>query len=574
MKKNQVFLYCFCLGVFLATNGCTSKKTAAQDKMDAAELTGGSDDSALADNGADATADNSADAQTSSDGSKAAAADKSAKSQDLSDDFGDDSGNSQKSADASGNSQAASGSSDQAANSSDDLSGLDDLSSDNSSGGANQGASADASNAAAPGAAGDNQAAAPGATDNGGGADSNAALADNGSAANGAAPDQGASATPPDQSGANAAGSPDLASSDPSASQGTADAGNSAPADASAPSGADDAGLPSAAPAPHHIIPLQKIASAPFKRHGILLNAVYIARPGDTLASVSQKIYGAKKIAELKKANPLYRHRNLRVGDKVYYNSPKRPTDDTQLLTYYEDQGLAPQIYESQPGDNIRTVAKNLLGNKNSWKEIWATNPDLESKGDLPEGTKLRYWPTDTSAATNTLADNSNPAAGSDTSAQAPGAPAAPDMSDKAPDASANGNQAANANPANPANPVEAGQPPNGPDQDQKKADGSAAATVAGANPTPPPPPPPAAAAPAPVPPPPPPQMAPPPPMAHHRVPVNDNANGMFDDPNQTMLIGVGAILLLAAIAMFIIIRKRRSKRNIDFQTATHTQID
>jgi LPXTG-motif cell wall-anchored protein len=46
-------------------------------------------------------------------------------------------------------------------------------------------------------------------------------------------------------------------------------------------------------------------------------------------------------------------------------------------------------------------------------------------------------------------------------------------------------------------------------------------------------------------------------------------------DPNQqTFMLGVGAVLLLAAAALFISIRKRRQKRSIDFNTATQTQIE
>ncbi|RME15822.1 MAG: LysM peptidoglycan-binding domain-containing protein, partial [Bdellovibrio sp.] len=153
-----------------------------------------------------------------------------------------------------------------------------------------------------------------------------------------------------------------------------------------------------------HWIPVKKIKTTPFKRAGVLVNTVYIARPGDTLASVSQKIYGADKTDELLKINPHLR-RGLKVGDKVYYNSPRRPTDDSRILTYYEDLGLQPEIYVSKAGDNIRTVAKELLGHKDSWKEIWATNLEVESKGVLPEGIQLKYWRD----VSGTLAKNTSP---------------------------------------------------------------------------------------------------------------------------------------------------------------------
>ena len=63
------------------------------------------------------------------------------------------------------------------------------------------------------------------------------------------------------------------------------------------------------------------------------------------------------------------------------------------MLTYYEEVGVQPQTYVSKEGDNIRTVSKNLLGHNEAWKEVWATNFNVESKGNIPPGLELRYWP-------------------------------------------------------------------------------------------------------------------------------------------------------------------------------------
>ncbi|WP_347358367.1 LPXTG cell wall anchor domain-containing protein [Bdellovibrio sp.] len=137
--------------------------------------------------------------------------------------------------------------------------------------------------------------------------------------------------------------------------------------------------------------PLQKVATTPWKAGGTWYNTVYFARPGDTLKSVSQMIYGSDKRAELKKGNPTYHSRDVRAGDKVYYNSPHRPEDSARMITYYEDNGLAPETYVAKSGDNIRKVSKTLLGYDNAWKEVWASN-SVDSKGEIAEGTELRYW--------------------------------------------------------------------------------------------------------------------------------------------------------------------------------------
>ncbi len=145
--------------------------------------------------------------------------------------------------------------------------------------------------------------------------------------------------------------------------------------------------------------PLKKINETTETVSGILLNTVYVSRAGDTFKKVSQKIWGTSDhVKELKSGNPSLAKRELRVGDKVYYNSPKRSQDSSRVITYYEDNGEVPQTYVSQDGDTIQKVAKKLIGNKDSWKELWATNP-VESKDALPTGTELRYWKVMASAS-------------------------------------------------------------------------------------------------------------------------------------------------------------------------------
>ena len=63
-------------------------------------------------------------------------------------------------------------------------------------------------------------------------------------------------------------------------------------------------------------IPLRKIISVPYKKSGYLVNAVYIARPGDTLESISQKIYGSNQVTVLYAINSHLQSRSVKVGDK------------------------------------------------------------------------------------------------------------------------------------------------------------------------------------------------------------------------------------------------------------------
>lgn len=283
-------------------------------------------------------------------------------------------------------------------------------------------------------------------------------------------------------------------------------------------------------PAPRPSVPLQKMATKPWKVGQTWFNAIYFARPGDTLASVSQSIYGEDKTALLKKGNPTYKSRDLKPGDKVYYNSPRRPDDGETMVTFYEEAGLQPEIYVAKPGDNIRAVSKDLLGFDNAWKEVWSSNLAVESKGAIPEGTELHYWRSVAAAAPPAQANMEAP----------PEMPAAPDMP---PPPDMNAQQAANDLP-----------PPPPPMPDMPPPPPMEAA---------PPPPPPQAMEP--PPPPPPPMEAvpppPPPPSARAKNQVEEEVTGMDEDTMITLgMVAIGA----AAVAALLVVRRRKKAKEME----------
>lgn len=156
------------------------------------------------------------------------------------------------------------------------------------------------------------------------------------------------------------------------------------PADTAAPT--ENKPIEVAAPKPS----LKKIKDMPFKEGEQLLNSVYVARPKDTFSSISKLIYGdATHVKSLKSGNPTVK--TVRAGDKIYYNSPQRPTDESMMKVYYEDVGQVPETYTAKEGDDLKKLSKELLGFSGAWKEVWAINP-VESKDKLTEGTTLRYW--------------------------------------------------------------------------------------------------------------------------------------------------------------------------------------
>lgn len=303
--------------------------------------------------------------------------------------------------------------------------------------------------------------------------------------------------------------------------------------------------------------PLQKMATAPWKVGKTWFNTVYFARPGDSLASISQMIYGADKTAELKKGNTVFKSRKVRPGDKVYYSSPHRSDDSEKMLTYYEDNGIAPEVYVAKAGDDLKKVSKNLLGYDGAWKEVWASN-SIESKGKMDEGAELRYWKTSPAAAAAPVHKevvSSAPHAQEEVphqamqEPQAPAMPPPPTSDDMAPPPQVQA-------PAQGEIP-----PPPMPDQQQQQAGTE----------MPPPPPPPVEQAP---PPPPPPVQAvnpPAPPHEDHVAATEEGApNGM--DQDTTMALAVVG-LAAAGLAILIVLRKKRKQRDLEQQAMDNTHV-
>ncbi len=283
---------------------------------------------------------------------------------------------------------------------------------------------------------------------------------------------------------------------------------------------------------PKPVRTLQKMASEPWKMGSKWVNGIYFARPGDSLESISQTIYGDDRTKDLKKINPTYVNRDVKPGDKVYYSSVIRPDDTAQVLTYFEEKNIAAKTYVSKPGDNIRKVSQDLLGYPEAWKEVWAYN-SVESKQDIGEGVELRYW-----------------------EAQAHmGTPSAP-MANQATPPPANEQAGVPNNempPPMPEDPMAQMAPPSQelpppPDMNQNMAN----------NELPPPPPPM-------EPPPPPPSMdmAPPPPPPPQAMNNAVAADETATEQDSTLAMGAIAVAVLGALAL-IIVRRKRKQREMD----------
>ncbi len=315
--------------------------------------------------------------------------------------------------------------------------------------------------------------------------------------------------------------------------------------------------VPKAPPAEY-----QKMKTETWTVAGKVVNTVYFAREGDTSKSIAEKIYGnTDREKELKKINSFMKNRSVRVGDKVYYNSPNRPDDSTKIVTYFEDKGIQPQIYVAKEGDKVRTVAKELLGSTGAWKELYGSN-SFESRKTLDPGTEVKYWKDDVAAAPAMAATTPDAGLPPPPPADTAVPPPPPDMASTPPPPPDMGS-------APPPPPDMASTPPPPPDM------GSA-----------PPPPPDMAGTPPPPPdmgsaPPPPPDMAgtpPPPPDMGGQGSMKDPASTAGDDSTiagmdqeTIMIVGIGAAALLLAV---IFIVKRKNKQRQEFEQAMNeTQV-
>jgi len=141
------------------------------------------------------------------------------------------------------------------------------------------------------------------------------------------------------------------------------------------------------------VVPVSKIEKHPFYVNERLMNTVYITRPSEDMVGVSQKIFGEDKTGMLFADNPhINDKKGFEVGDKVYYNSPNRADDRKTVMTYYEDNKMAPMYYVTRQGDDIQKIGRQVLGFDDGWREVWAINESLQSQAMLPAGLKLRYW--------------------------------------------------------------------------------------------------------------------------------------------------------------------------------------
>jgi len=135
------------------------------------------------------------------------------------------------------------------------------------------------------------------------------------------------------------------------------------------------------------------VHSVPVKNGDHWLNAFYfITSESETWQSLATKFYNRPEHADmLRQWNG---HDHLAVGTVVYYNSPFRPQDRDQMLSFAEDFGQRNEAYQVVAGDSLSLIASRLWGNVHAWPAIAAINPQLAHPDLIQIGETLYLPPT------------------------------------------------------------------------------------------------------------------------------------------------------------------------------------
>ncbi len=127
-------------------------------------------------------------------------------------------------------------------------------------------------------------------------------------------------------------------------------------------------------------------------------SGIYIVRKGDTLSSISRRLYGsARMIHALERANPGLDPRRMRVGQKIRLPRHSSINHSSSLATrhhhhYSSRSGThGERIYVVRPGDDLSKIARKFYHNPGLWKRIYSANRAIigSSPRDLRAGEKI-----------------------------------------------------------------------------------------------------------------------------------------------------------------------------------------
>ncbi len=120
----------------------------------------------------------------------------------------------------------------------------------------------------------------------------------------------------------------------------------------------------------------------------------YVVEQGDTLAKISQRIYGTPgRWNELATLSGITTPSRIFPGDLVYYTLDEGAVNFAQA--YEAVQRSEEQV---KPGDTLATIASRIYGTSKGWRSIWRQNDKIDNP-DVLAGSTVYYIPKGAAAA-------------------------------------------------------------------------------------------------------------------------------------------------------------------------------
>ena len=113
----------------------------------------------------------------------------------------------------------------------------------------------------------------------------------------------------------------------------------------------------------------------------------YIVEKGDTLAKISQKVFGVPgRWKELARLASISDPNKIFPGEVVYY---QLTAETAAFANPYEN--LPRNSITVAEGDTLATVSKKVYGTSANWRAIWRQNDQVNNPEELTAGTVLYY---------------------------------------------------------------------------------------------------------------------------------------------------------------------------------------
>lgn len=125
----------------------------------------------------------------------------------------------------------------------------------------------------------------------------------------------------------------------------------------------------------------------------------YIVQKGDTLAEISNKIFGdMSKWRELAAFSGLSNPSLIYPGDLIYYQ-----LDEKSMAFAKAYENLPRSEVTIAPGDTLAKIATRVLGSGDGWRSIWRENDKINDPDELVAGETIYYISNNTYAKLDNL---------------------------------------------------------------------------------------------------------------------------------------------------------------------------